>query len=189
MRRPISEVRPQLQLSATISTIKPSCCCPTSASINRLEQALRTPARTFRLSQIPIAECAALSAHHPPRVRSLAAFGRRPPVDVARLSLAGIRNPAHIATFRGDAVIRSLSELRGHPASRAYQSLAPGGPRDQQAREQLVDRSDAKPCMTQPFTLSPQTALNVSCRAGVNRAARRCRRPIFPLAVALRLSR
>jgi len=29
-----------------------------------------------------------------PRVRSLAAFGRRPPVNVARLSMAGIRNPA-----------------------------------------------------------------------------------------------
>jgi hypothetical protein len=27
----------------------------------------------------------------------LAAFGRRPPVNVARLSMAGIRNPAHIA--------------------------------------------------------------------------------------------
>jgi hypothetical protein len=32
----------------------------------------------------------------PPRVRSLAAFGRRPPVDVAPLSLAGIRNPARL---------------------------------------------------------------------------------------------
>jgi hypothetical protein len=36
----------------------------------------------------------------PPRVRSLAAFGRRPPVDAARLSLAGIRNPAH-GTWNG----------------------------------------------------------------------------------------
>jgi hypothetical protein len=27
----------------------------------------------------------------------LAAFGRRPPVDVARLSMAGIRNPAQKA--------------------------------------------------------------------------------------------
>jgi transposase-like protein len=39
---------------------------------------LRPVARTFLVTQIPIAECAALSAHHLPRVRSLAAFGRRP---------------------------------------------------------------------------------------------------------------
>jgi hypothetical protein len=31
VHRPISEVRPQLLLSTTISTIKPSCRCPTSA--------------------------------------------------------------------------------------------------------------------------------------------------------------
>src|SRR5215207_925189 len=28
----------------------------------------------------------------------------------------------HIATFRGDAAIQSLSERSGHPASRAYQN-------------------------------------------------------------------
>jgi hypothetical protein len=39
---------------------------------------LRSLARTFLLTQIPIAESAARSAHHLPRVRSLAAFGRRP---------------------------------------------------------------------------------------------------------------
>src|SRR5712671_1843498 len=53
----------------------------------------RSRAHTFRISQIPIAECAAFSAPHPPRVLSLAAFGRRPLVYVAPLSLAGIRNP------------------------------------------------------------------------------------------------
>jgi hypothetical protein len=53
----------------------------------------RSRAHTFRISQIPIAECAAFSATHPPRVLSLAAFGRRPLVYVAPLSLAGIRNP------------------------------------------------------------------------------------------------
>jgi hypothetical protein len=37
-------------------------------------------AHTFRISQIPIAERAAFFAPHPPRVPSLAAFGRRPPV-------------------------------------------------------------------------------------------------------------
>src|SRR6516165_4640113 len=59
-----------------------------------LPTALRTHARTLRVTQFPIAECAATAPHYPPRVRSLAAFGRRPPVDVARLSMAGIRNPA-----------------------------------------------------------------------------------------------
>ena len=53
----------------------------------------RSRAHTFRISQIPIAECAAFSAPHLPRVLSLAAFGRRPPVYVAPLSLAGIQNP------------------------------------------------------------------------------------------------
>src|SRR5580704_16458658 len=38
----------------------------------------RSIERTFLLTQIPITECAARSPHHLPRVRSLAAFGRRP---------------------------------------------------------------------------------------------------------------
>jgi site-specific recombinase XerD len=40
--------------------------------------ASRSFAHTLRVSQIPIAQCAAPSAHHRPRVRSLAASGRRP---------------------------------------------------------------------------------------------------------------
>ena len=44
--------------------------------------------------------------HYLPRVRSLAAFGRRPPVDVARLSMAGIRNPALEQTSHTDNVGR-----------------------------------------------------------------------------------
>jgi hypothetical protein len=39
---------------------------------------LRSIERTFILTQIPIAECAARPPHNLPRVRSLAAFGRRP---------------------------------------------------------------------------------------------------------------
>ena len=57
----------------------------------------RTCAHTLGLSQIPIAECAAFSATHPPRVLSLAAFGPRPLVYVAPLALAGIRNPYTIS--------------------------------------------------------------------------------------------
>src|SRR5450631_729847 len=53
----------------------------------------RSRAHSFRISQISIAQCAAFSASHPPRVLSLAAFGRRPLVYVAPMSLAGIRNP------------------------------------------------------------------------------------------------
>jgi hypothetical protein len=53
----------------------------------------RSRAHTFRIRQIPIAECAAFSAPIPPRVPSLVAFGRRPLVYVAPMSLAGIRNP------------------------------------------------------------------------------------------------
>jgi hypothetical protein len=41
-----------------------------------------------------IERCRTAAPPYLPRVRSLAAFGRRPPVDVARLSMAGIRNPA-----------------------------------------------------------------------------------------------
>ena len=41
--------------------------------------ASRSSACAFRVSQIPIAEARGLSAHHRPRVRSLAAFGRRAP--------------------------------------------------------------------------------------------------------------
>ena len=48
--------------------------------------------------QIPIAQCAAFSAPHPPRVLSLAAFARRPLLYVAPMSLAGIRNPQHNRT-------------------------------------------------------------------------------------------
>jgi hypothetical protein len=51
--------------------------------------ALRTSAHTFRISQIHIAQCAALRTSSP-RVRSLAAFGRRP---AARGSVNRRRRP------------------------------------------------------------------------------------------------
>jgi hypothetical protein len=56
----------------------------------------RSVARTFRLTQIPIAECAALSAHHHPRVRSLAAFGRRP-----RCKPHHLHGPAQVREMTG----------------------------------------------------------------------------------------
>ncbi len=77
----------------------------------------RSRAHTFRISQIPIAECAAFSAPHPPRVLSLAAFGRRPLVYVAPLSLAVIRNPTQQATFENARHNRgglATVQRRGH---------------------------------------------------------------------------
>jgi hypothetical protein len=53
----------------------------------------------------------------PPRVRSLAAFGRRPPVDVARLALAGIRNPAQQRTL----AMQQEASLFDHPISASKQ--------------------------------------------------------------------
>src|SRR5580704_4380920 len=67
-----------------------AACQPTNQPPQRTR---RSRAHTFRISQIPIAQCAAFSAPHPPRVLSLAAFGRRPLLYVAPMSLAGIRNP------------------------------------------------------------------------------------------------
>ena len=87
--------RHQPPANATTATLtQPSirAMLPACHVIARHHRASRSFARTFRVSQIPIAERAALSAHHRPRVRSLAAFGRRPPCSRAP-SMAGIRNP------------------------------------------------------------------------------------------------
>jgi hypothetical protein len=93
VRHPLSELRPQLQLSTTISTIKPSCCRPTCA---RSTTSKRSAHYRSHLPPQPNPHSGGrgILRASPPRVPSLAAFGRRPPVDVARLSQAGIRNPA-----------------------------------------------------------------------------------------------
>ncbi len=93
VRRPISEVRPQLPFSATISTIKPSRRCPTSARSTASNSSAHSRSH-LPPQPNPHSGVRGMLRASPPRVRSLAAFGRRPPVDVARLSLAGIRNPA-----------------------------------------------------------------------------------------------
>src|SRR6516162_4306553 len=92
MRRPIIEPSPQLQLSTIIPTSKSSCCCLPGASTASNASADLPP--HFPRHSIPHSALAATSPPYLPRVRSLAAFGRRPPADVARLSMAGIRNPA-----------------------------------------------------------------------------------------------
>src|SRR6266478_2120474 len=69
----------------------------------------RSHAHTFRISQIPIAQCAAFSAPHPPRVLSLAAFGHRPLVYVVPMSLAGIRNPQHKRTHASQQTTKIYS--------------------------------------------------------------------------------
>jgi hypothetical protein len=56
----------------------------------------------------------------------LAAFGRRPPVDAARLSLAGIRNPAQSRHF---AHIVSAAALAQRPDSPAEEGRFRVGPK------------------------------------------------------------
>src|SRR5271169_5094963 len=90
----IIEPSPQLQLSTIIFTSKPSCCCLPGASSTAANGSAHQPSHLSRHSNPHIGVRGNLSALSP-RVRSLAAFGRRPPVELARLSMAGIRNPAH----------------------------------------------------------------------------------------------
>jgi hypothetical protein len=96
---PIIEPSPQLQLSTIIPTSKSSCCCLPGASSTASNGSAHLPPH-FPRHSIPHSALAATSPPYLPRVRSLAAFGRRPPVDVARLSMAGIRNPAHKRSWR-----------------------------------------------------------------------------------------
>jgi hypothetical protein len=56
----------------------PPIAARAAASSLALERIVIRPTHLPRRPKILIAECAALSAHHHPRVRSLAAFGRRP---------------------------------------------------------------------------------------------------------------
>ena len=81
----------------------------------------RSRTHSFRISQISIAQCAVFSASHPPRVLSLAAFGRRPPVYVAPMSLAGIRNPQQNRKSARAAVTSAL------PLNNGHRQIAPAG--------------------------------------------------------------
>ena len=69
---------------------RPSC----ADNIARARELLAVPTPQDHNGDADAVKLSALS----PRVRSLAAFGRRPPVNVARLSMAGIRNPAQNPT-------------------------------------------------------------------------------------------
>src|ERR1700737_3471152 len=86
-----------------------AACQPSNQPPQRIR---RSRAHTFRISQIPIAECAAFSAPHPPRVLSLAAFGLPALVYVSSLSLAGIRNPQQTQTW-----VFANREVRSSPDS------------------------------------------------------------------------
>src|SRR5215831_13835661 len=77
MRPTSDKVNLRWSRSMATSTIN-ACFCFHRAHHCSPPSALRSVAPTFRFTQIPIAKCAALSAHHHRRVRSLAAFGRRP---------------------------------------------------------------------------------------------------------------
>src|SRR5215216_471704 len=70
-----------------------SCCFSLGLLLSWPKAILCTAAaiaHTTRVNQIPIAECAETSAHYPPRVRSLAASGRR---HCARGSVLHGRHP------------------------------------------------------------------------------------------------
>jgi hypothetical protein len=87
VRRPISEVRPQLLLSTIISTIKPSCCCPTSARSTTLKRAVHS-----RSHPAPQQNPHSVSARHPPRITSAGSFlggFRTPAAGGCRTALAG----------------------------------------------------------------------------------------------------
>src|ERR1700757_590102 len=77
MRRAGIKIDLQWPRSTATSTINTCFCLPPGSPPLVLEP-IAIVAHTFRLTLIPIAERAAPSAHHLPRVRSLAAFGRRP---------------------------------------------------------------------------------------------------------------
>src|ERR1700747_2272052 len=76
MRRASNKMDLQWPRPAATSTVTCLYLPPDRSSL--ASSPLRAVARTLLLTQIPIAECTALSAPHLPRVRSLAAFGRRP---------------------------------------------------------------------------------------------------------------
>jgi hypothetical protein len=143
MRRPIIEPSPQLQLSTIISTSKPSCCCLPGASSTAANGSAHQPSHLSRHSNPHSGVRGNLSALAP-RVRSLAAFGRRPPVNVAQLPMAGIRNPAHfppptIVTNGGWTCSESGRRwpARGEPAHASYWRAPRGRPRCGNARHDL----------------------------------------------------
>src|SRR6516164_11274477 len=77
MRHASIKMNPRWPRATATSTINTCFRFPPGASLLALHP-IAVVAHTFRVTLIPIAERAAPSAHHLPRVRSLAAFGRRP---------------------------------------------------------------------------------------------------------------
>src|SRR6201984_1408782 len=86
-----------------------------SPSLKSPSTPLPSAARPFLVNQTPIAECAAPSAHHLPRVRSLAAFGRRPPVLAAPISIGRHPKPSTKADVALATSEVSAQESRDHP--------------------------------------------------------------------------
>src|SRR6185295_14483966 len=88
-----------------------------------------------------------------PRVRSLAAFGRRPPVNVARLSMAGIRNPAHERThalqqIRGNSFAFLISSAKG----RSWFEIGSQACSSSSNALACFKSSVSKPSVNQPYT-------------------------------------
>jgi hypothetical protein len=89
--------------STSVSIINHGFCYRQAPHCSR-SNTLQSFAHTFRVKHIPIAGCAALSAHHHPRVRSLAAFRRRPPRTRHRHSRPASETP-HITRHPCDQLI------------------------------------------------------------------------------------
>jgi hypothetical protein len=123
--RPIIEASPRPQLSTIISTRKPSCRCLPGASSTRAKGSAHPRSHLIPQSNLHSGVRGILRAS-PPRVPSLAAFGRRPPLYVAPLSLAGIRNPAQERTCaaHGSCPPRPKAEVISRSVGLANWSLA-----------------------------------------------------------------
>ena len=105
----------RLQRSSRSPTRAAAACHPPHCS---RPTALSSLAHTFRVSQIPIAECAPASAYHRPRVPSLAAFGRRP---VARSAINHRRHPKPCTlAVIGDVLRATPPRLRPRRRRRAW---------------------------------------------------------------------
>src|SRR4051812_16820643 len=105
MRRPDSYASLQPTHSTIVSIINPSYRCLPAASKHTALPHSHLPHQPN-----PHSGVRGILRAPSPRVLSLAAFGRRPPVYVAPLSLAGIRNPQQKAkNSLGANVFRSSS--------------------------------------------------------------------------------
>jgi hypothetical protein len=123
MRRAASETSLQQPPATSVPTIKPSYSCPPRASLlaTRRIALLRTQPNPHSRVRSP-------SAHHRPRVRSLAAFGRRPPCTWLRRSRPASETLQEETSTRVGlvAVGQQSISLRGYLPNEDQPSPSPG---------------------------------------------------------------